>query len=421
MSKNRTNPKIIMSLVYLLLLGLTLFASSLLAQDIYNLNQGSIKQESYFQKIPYQNINGKLIVQVSINKKTYNFVFDTGSPLIISDKIFKELNLPIITQEEVEDVSGVVKEMKVISLPELYLQGITFINTPGLVLHEKSSIIQDAFKIDGIIGSNMLRNSAVQIDEQSEHIIITNNVERLSIKKGIWLDMKLDPRQSRPFIEIHFYKGEQIVGVDYALFDTGASVFYRMTTSFYTDFYNWCNDNDCAGLINKIAESEGSFTFGLHGVSENQQYLLLNIPKLDINRTIFNDVVITTTNDSISRIGSKLLQYGKVTLDFINKRFHFEAFDNINTNDLSERPWAIDTTWQNDKLVVGIIWDKALESQINLGDEVLSINGIDTRSMSLSKFLNTPFYNETSSNEEVIFELRDIKTGKIKPVKIKRL
>ena len=424
MSKNRTNPKIIMSWVYLLVLGLTLFVSSLLAQDIDNLNQGSIKQESYFQKIPYQNIGGMLIVPVSINGKTYNFCFDTGAPLAISDKIFKELNLPIIRQEKVRDASDRVEDTKVISLPELHLQGITFINTIGLVLNEESDWIK-CFGIDGFIGSNMLRNSAVKIDEQSKHIIITNNVERLSIKNGEWQDMKLDPYQSRPFIKIDLYQGEQVFVTDVVIFDTGFTGFYTMVTRFYNQCNDWCNtffnDNDCV-FFDKIAESEGSFTFSIYGVAENQRHLLLNIPKLDINRTIFNNVVITATNDSTSRIGSELLQYGKVTLDFINKRFYFEAFEYIAKDGLSERPWAIGTTWQNDKLVVGIIWDKELESQINLGDEILSINGIDIRdiqSMSSSEY--STFYNKTSSNKERIYELKDIKTGKIKTVKIKRL
>ena len=427
MSKNKRNPKkMIISRVYLLLLMFVMSCASApvkftTAQNSDNLNQGSIKQESYFQKIPYQNIDGWLIVPVSINGKTYNFCFDTGAPLTISDKILRELNLPIIRQEKIEDLSGRREEMRVILLPELHLHGITFIDTPGLVFNEESSESVDhleCYGIDGFIGSNMLRNSAVQIDEQSKHIIITNNVGRLSIEKKIYQYMELDPDQSCPFIKIRFHKGEQVLYDRKVVFDTGAAgSFYRMKI----DSYNWCNDNDCAGLINKITESEGSFALSAHGTNEKQQHLLLNIPKLNINGTIFNNVVTYTTNGSTSIIGSKLLEYGKVTLDFINKRFYFEAFDNIKTDDLSKRPWAIGPTWRNGKLVVGIIWDKKLESQINLGDEVLSINGIDISSMSLCEYENRPSPNKTSSNEEQILELRDIKTGKIKPITIKRL
>ena len=390
-------------------------ASSILAQSI-TFNEGSIKQKKYLQKISYQNQDGMLIVPVTINGKMYNFIFDTGAPLSISDKLFKELNLEIITQKGVIDASGKREEMRVILLPELHLQGITFINTPGFVNHEETSDsvnLFDCFEIDGTIGSNMLRNSAVQIDEQSKQIIITNNVKKLSIKKTYYQNIEVD-NQSSPFIRIVLQKGEQKV-VDRVLFDTGdVGSIYTMWAS----FYNWLDS--LGNFVSKIAESEGSFAWSMHGIDEKQQYLLLNIPELNLNNTIFNDVVVTTTNGG-SRVGSKLLQYGKVTLDYKNKRFYFKPFENTNTNELSERPRAILPTWQNDKLVVGLIWDKALEHQINLGDEILNINGMDLQAMSFCDLMRLDTTSDEKALEELIVELKDIRTGEIKRVEIKRL
>ena len=392
------------------------FASSILAQSITP-NEGSIKQKRYLEKIPYQNKDGKLIVSVTINGKAYNFLFDTGATLSISDKLFKELNLDIITQKGVVDASGKREEMRVVLLPELHLQRITFINTQGIVNHEVSTDfvnLLDCFEIDGTIGSNMLRNSAVQIDEQSKQIIITNNVKKLSIKRTYYQNIELD-NQSSPYIGIVLQKGEQKV-FDRVLFDTGdAGGLYTM----WAGFYNWLDS--LGNFANKIAESEGSFKWSAHGIDERQKYLLLNISELNLNNTIFNDVVVTTTNGR-SRVGSKLLQYGKVTLDYKNKRFYFKPFENINTNELSESPWAILPTWQNGKLVVGLIWDKALEHQINLGDEILSVNGIDVRLMDICEYFNSSansFSNNTSSNNVLILELKDITTGEVKNVEIK--
>jgi hypothetical protein len=44
------------------------------------------------------------------------------------------------------------------------------LNTSGIVLHENSEWVE-CLGIDGIIGSNMLRNSVVQFDEQKKHHI----------------------------------------------------------------------------------------------------------------------------------------------------------------------------------------------------------------------------------------------------------
>jgi hypothetical protein len=171
--------------------------------------------------------------------------------------------------------------------------------------------------------------------------------------------------------------------------------------------------------VTKIAESEGSFSWGLHGTLENQQHLLLNIPELQLRNKIFNDVIVTTTN-GMSLIGTQLLQYGKITLDYKKKLFYFEPFDNINTDELSERPWAIYPTLQNDKLVVGIIWDKTLESQVNLGDEILKIGDLNIEGMDLCEFVKLDSNNEAFT-EQRILELRDINTGEIKKVEIKRM
>ena len=396
------------------LLVLTLFAGSLFAQSV-NPDRGSIKQKKYLEKVPYQNIDGKIIVPVTINGKTYNFIIDTGASLTISDKLCKELNPQIIGHTDIIDASGRKKEMKFVLLPELHLQGITFINTPACVHYEESSDffnLFDCFGIDGIIGSNELRNSVIQFDERNKHLIIANSLFQLMKDKegkkvGKWQKMEQTPL-SNPLITIGLHKEQKIV--DFVLFDTGSSELYTMSM----DTYNWLDGRADA---TKIAESEGSFTWNLHGVSENQQHLLQNIPNLYVNQMTFNNVIVKTTH-SMSLIGTQLLQYGKTTLDYKNKRFYFEPFDNINTDKLSERPWAIDLTLKNDKLAVGIIWEKALESTINLGDEVLSINGFDMQAVDACEFFKRDF---TSSNEELILELRDINTGEIKRVEIKKI
>jgi len=407
--------------IFFTILVLTLFASSTLAQNI-NLNQGqgSIKQKRYLQKIPYQ-IKGEhlIVVPVIINGKTYNFLFDTGASLTISDKLFKELNLPIIGQEEIIDAEGAKKEMKFILLPMLQLQEITFVHTVGTVHHEESSDFVNLFEcygIDGTIGSDMFRNSVVQFDEQSKHIIITDDFKRIAVKKTKYHGLQMEFHgQSSPFIWVGIIKGEQKTSDMKVLFDTGEPSLYVMSIN----AYDWFSER--GDIADKIAESEGSYAWGVHGNFEKQKHLLLNIPELRVSGKSFKDVVISTTNLPFSRIGFRLLQHGKVTLDYKKKRFIYEPFDGVDPDKLSARPLAIFPTWQNNKLVVGIIWDKALEGKINLGDEILNIDGLNIENMALCDYMNLEgFFHETFTNQRIL-ELRDIKTGEVKKIEIKRL
>ena len=378
------------------------YATSIFAQ----FHQGKIKQKHYFQVIPYQEIKGLLIVPVTINGKTYQFAFDTGASLAISDKLYKELNLRTICQIKAGDASGEKDKARIISLPEIDLQGITFRNTFGVVFHEnpEQSNFLDCLGVDGLIGSNMVRNSIVQFDVLNKQIIITNDIKKVSLGNSECQKMELSLWQSSPYIQITLQKEAHIT----VEFDSGYG------GGFFTSSLNKLNG--C--VVDTIAESEGTpSVFGFHGAYKKQKHVLLNIPKLDICGTTFNDVIVTATQNHHSLLGTKFLQYGKVTLDYKKKNFYFEVFDNINTNQPTENQWAISTTIQNNKLIVGIIWDKTLESQINLEDEILSINGMDIQSMSFCELFLLKF----PESDKCILELRDINTGAIKTVEIERM
>ena len=387
------------------LIVLAFYATSIFAQ----FHQGKIKQKDYLQKIPYQKIQGVVIVPVTINGNVYRFAFDTGATTFaISDKICKELNLEVIRQINAVDASGETDKIRFVLLPEIDLQGITFQNIPGVIFPEKSETTKfaECFGVDGVVGSNMLRNSVVQFDEQNKQIIIANDIKSVMPQQNGCKKVKLSCKKSAPYFKITLQKGAH-KAVYSVLFDTGDS------DGFFTLALNKLNSR----VANIIAESEGSFSMGVHGVYKKQKHILLSVPNIEIGVTTFNNVIVTTTNSSHSRIGTKLLEYGKVTLDYKRKHFYFEPLDSINTNKPVENPLTFYSTVQNEKIVVGHIWDKQLEAQLNLGDEVLSINGIDIQSKNLCEL----FRLEIPSNDNNIWELRDIHTGAIKTIEIKRM
>jgi len=394
-----------MKKTFTLLLLVFLF-TSIFAQFV-NFNKGKIIQKSYLQEIPYQAVEGLPVVQVTINGKMYNFIFDTGGGLMISDKLYKELNLPIKGKGKVGDSSGEKKKMRFIKLPKMLLQEITFVNTPGIVFPEESEFVKwcECYGIEGLMGSNMVRKSVVQFDEKNKNFIIADNIKKLSVKTEVYQKLTLSKTLSHPFISVTTQKGEQRA-VKKVLFDSGASSFYNISAR-WLKYY----------VADKIAEGEGTFSMGAHGVEKKQKHFLLNIPELIINDVSFSDITAMTTHSNYSRIGAKLFQYGKITLDYKKKHFYFEPFDNINTDELSKMPRAVSFSYQNNKLVVGIIWDKELESQINVGDEILSINGIDIQSMNFCEFL---FFLIPDSDKQIL-EFRDTKTGEIKKIENKRM
>ncbi len=394
------------------ILTLCMGLSSYAQNKITTLNQGNIEQKTYKTVIKYRLINGKMLVPVTIQGKQYTFLFDTGAPLSISEKIFQIISPKVIGAIPISDGTGKVHKMKIISLPELILNGITFTDTTGILLHKKSARIFNCLGVDGTIGSNMLRNSVIQVDGQNQQIIITDKASTLGLKNVIFQKIKLTPGQSSPYVMVALENNEKHLA-DMVLIDSGSKDFYNMSTK----MYNYYKSKGIT--MNIIAESKGSFLWGIHGSESANKHYVLNITGFQLYKSIFKNIAVSTVADNYSRIGYKIFEYGKATIDYKNKLFYFEPFKKTALHLLSKRPWQIAPTMKNGKLVVGIIWDKSLKKQINVGDEILGINSIDYQSLGFCELLLTN--KTTATGNQLTIKLKDIKTGKIKIIKIRRL
>lgn len=388
-----------------------LFSTLIFAQNKINLNQGTISPKKYNQTIPYEKIKGKLMIKVQINNKGYNFLFDTGAPFAVSQKLFKELNLKTFGDLDLHDSSGKAEKMIITSLPDLQLGEIHFKDTPGIVFQETTAEILNCFGIDGIIGSNMLRNSVVQFNDKNKQIIITDNVNNLSLKSIPYQSLFLSESQSNPFIKVLLKKGQNDAA-DKILFDTGANSFYEMSLNAFKFL------KEKSDVTIPIAVSKGTYGWGVHGMNDKQLQYILEVPEFILNDEKFENVRFTTTESHESRMGSESLEFGKITIDYHKKRFYFEPYENTNRKRVSKKSWSVFPTIQNKKFVVGMVWDKKLEKDINQGDEILQFGPLN--------FENNPFCDYVISDndfeqDEIDIVLKDIKTGKTKELKIKKL
>lgn len=389
---------------------LTLFPALSFAQ--ITLNRGSIASSSYLDTISYHVIKEKIIIPVSINGTTYQFILDTGAPFAISQKLYRKIRPQTIGTVNISDANGAGDSARVISVPKLNIGNIAFLNTTGIVFNNTTEKMFGCVVVDGIIGSNMLRNSVLQINSRDKQIVLTNSVKKLSLEKKFSQQLRLTMGQSNPLIKIGLRKGKD-KATEELLFDTGAQGFYDMSVRSYRIFKSQTD------IMDTIAKGYGSNVWGMNGLAGKQRQFLLNIPKLEVGKATFQNVIVETTNDSTSRIGASILKYGITTLDYHNQRFYFRPYENINTGELSERPWPVEPTLKNDKMVVGIIWNPALRTEINLGDEILQSGNINYSQMSFCELVESEA-NKSQDKERKLL-LRDARTGKTKTVEINRM
>ena len=378
-----------------------------MAQNIGSLNQGGTSQKNYFTQIPYTEVKSKVIVACTIQGKPYRFIVDTGAGMSITPKVFNELHPAVLSNVPVSDQAGIVDDLQVVALQNIKLGSVVFDNIPTVVV--KDAAIFECFNVDGLIGSNLLRNSIVQFSSKTHTLTLTDDPKKLALNKKYASAMQLTPVQSNPYIWIALSNGKG-KGRDHVLFDSGMDSFYDLSMKAYQTVFKPIN------LFQLQAEAVGSFTIGLNGAAVDENYYKVTAPQLLLNGVAFIDITTETTYGDSSRIGANLFKHGLVTLDYKNKTFYFEPYK-TGAIDLEATDWPFTPTVKNNKLVVGIVWGKLWNNIILPGDEILQFDGKTYEGVDVCSILTS---SHKSASQMAKLVLRDVNTGEIKELEVSK-
>lgn len=375
------------------------------AQKIKTFNKGKVVQKNYNVSVPYKDIKGLVIIQAVINGKTYNFIVDTGAMSAISQQLYNELGLKSDIGIDVGDSSNLSQKMKLTTLPPVQLGDITFKDIPAVVADEDSFFFK-CLGIDGFIGSNMLRNSIVKFSYKDKTVSITDKLKNFSTDKKKGADLLKDKIQSNPYLWVGL-KNNDIEGSETLMFDSGMVGLYDLSLSAYNTFQK-------VNLFTVIHEATGAYTLGIHGVEDQKEHYMLLIPELNFAGVSLKNIKTTTTSDTKSRIGSQILTYGDIVIDYPGRQLYFNPYTD-GAIDLSEKNWPVQPVLKDDKFVVGIVWDSAFNDRVNEGDEIIKFGEID---YSIIQPCEAFKMDIKPTPDTAIMVLKDIKTGEIKKVEL---
>lgn len=365
-----------------------LISNYCVAQNI-NFNLGKSKELNYYSEIPFEYVNGKIIVSVLINENKYRFLLDTGAPNLITKRLSNILNLESLQELKISDANQIKSTMNIVQLPNLTIGSIIFENSVALSSQDENNLVFDCFEIDGFIGSNLLRNSIIQIDVKNKILIITNDLKKLHLNSENSSKLSLFGQQSSPFIWLKL-TGSKDSGKEQVLLDTGMKGFYDISHKNYIKFKD-------EKIFSEVANGKGSESIGLSGTSPESEQVRLLLKHIKIANSAFLNISTTTTNDNNSRIGIGLFENGIGTIDFINKKFYFEQYEH--NKDLIEKYLPFSRTIINNKLSIGIVWDEKLKAKINYGDEIIEINGKNYENYKLCDFINKSIFENITVSE----------------------
>ena len=351
-------------------------------------------KSKYYTEVPFEFIKEKIVIPVEINGETYRFLFDTGAPNFISTGLYESLESEIISKIHTTDANSLVDSLIVTNIDELVIGKIRFKDFNALVYDIESNMALGCYDFDGIIGSNLLVHSIVDIDLPSNTITLTNDKKRLQLNKNFATKMRLRGKQAAPIIAIDVQKNGKFQ--DYVLVDTGAGGLYDMSLGSFEIF----KDRDVYEII---AESSGASSISLFGdVPASTQYLV-RIPEIRLKNFTIENYISETTAGSESRLGAGLLKHGTMTLDFINKKFYFTP--HTESVDAGRTMFGFSRTIIDRSLRVGFVWDVELRDKVEFGDEILSINGIEMTEEAICQMIGEGY--DFDSNDTLDYRIRN--------------
>lgn len=379
---------------------LFLFVSSLLFSQKIAFDQGKINQKNYYEEINFELVNDKIMLPVVINNKTFTFLLDTGAPNVISKTVLAEINVENSKKINVSDANNQSDEMEMVAIKSMKLGNLTFDNTTALVSDLDNHFILKCFKMDGFIGSNLLRNSVIKISLKDKKIIITDDIKNLQTKSKP-SKLKLFGEQKSPYVKINFSKDGKKDVTEEVLIDTGMDGFYEMS-------------NRAFGILSKenvweeLSRSTGSSSIGLFGTAPLKEQVLLKAPYFEINNTTFENLIINTTDDNNSRLGLDLLKHGDIIIDFKEKKFYFEAIENII---LDKKPPIYSATIIDNKYSVGFVWDVTLRDKMNYGDEIIRVDSFVLEEMDFCDIVKIKNFRKGNQSYEIEVKSKDKTTN----------
>ncbi len=341
---------------------LLIFVSCKSATSI--LNVGETKSKNYYSEINFEWVANKIIVPVEIQGKTYRFMLDSGAPNMISKEIYNLIKPKLIASLPVKDVNGIMQSAPVVSVKNTVFGGVSFENVATLVHDFKKNSVINCFQLDGIIGSNMLRNSIVQINLETKKVILTDNKKRLDLNSRNSQKIKFINNQSSPYIWIKL-KGNS-TAKEQVLIDTGAESLYSMSRGNFKIFEN-------KNILKSASQAKGFSSVGMFGKPKTELHHRILLPLLKIGKIEIKNYLTQTSNSDNSAIGANLLNYGIITLDYKNKRFYFKPKNKEVS--LKSKHYGFSKGIDGNKLIIGFVWDKDLKNKLHYGDEILEING----------------------------------------------
>lgn len=356
---------------------------------------GEVQLQNPVEKINLRYSNNMPFVQVSINGKPYNFLFDTGAPTVISTAVYTELGLEKKHTGKVKDSQKNKQEQIFTVLPEMTVDKAVFKDVGAIVMDFSVSELS-CFKIDGIIGANQMAKLFWKINYAENSLEASKDLAAFN-PADYDIVIPFSPRiQKTPVIEI------ELQGKKMALtFDTGFSGRLKIADNAY----------DIQKASSSI-EVYGTSSVGAFGAGKPAPGHIFRIADLSLGNKNFSNEIIATGNANL--IGNDFFKNFVFVLDWSANMIYMKR---INNEPARLESFGFGYRFIDEKPTVTFVFREE-NYPLKVGDTIISINNVDLDHLDKDSACHY-FLNRVENGQSAI-DLKIRRDGKEMQVRVEK-
>ncbi len=365
------------------------------------INYGKVEHIDFNETVDIEIKNKLIFVPVQIGGKKYNFLFDSGAPFSISKKLQKTFNFKVISNGHIVDSDNNRKEVNYVQVDTIQIGSIPFTNQTAFEGDFTSNPILECLKIDGIIGSNLMRYSNWTIDQSLKKITLSNTISQKTKEESIIVPFQTDNQYN---ILVSIGIGASTVKnlkVDYG--SNGSIGLPKNVFSLLKE----------RKIIGKTYFEKGSKRSGIIGKSVSLNRQITFVDSVELGGLKIDDVELRSSTSGL--IGNKVLSKYIVTIDWGSNKLYFRN-NNVKIDTHKTFGLSLGSSANGTIYVQSVIENSdAFKKGIVPGMQVLKLDSLD--------FSATHNYCDyvslAGSLEKILIETRD-STGQKKEFQIER-
>lgn len=373
---------------------------------------GELHRTDFKEVVAYEDFGGWIVVSVRFHglEGTYDFLFDTGAPNVISTELAEKLNLKPLTKDRVGSSNSLSQKTAFSKIDTIYIGDLAFSNTGVIILDFDRSpdMVCLGKKVDGIIGSNLMRQAIWQINYQDQTLTITDDTATIAIPNQMEIPFK-PKTQGTPRI------AAQVNGVDFKLtVDTGKKRGIDLTAAEFKQVHKTFDTL-------RITRGFGIVSSGIFGV-ERDTLLMAKVPNVKIGAYELDTTVFTIKKKAGNLVGNDFLNNYIVTINWQNNRLYLAPVKD--TTDITTTSFGFGYEFKNQNFYVSFLYEEgdAIKQGVQIGDQLLSIDGVSLENKTVDTFCGLKNDGITQKEtKEVLLKAKrneEILTFKIRKTKI---